>query len=324
MTIGRRSLVLATPLWLTSQPTASADSDVRVWRIGVLLHNIVFERFRLRSVMAELGLVEGRNLQWVVRSSQGQAERLSALADELVIAKVDLIVAPNNMEIQAAMRATATIPIVMMYATAPVETGLVASLAHPGGNVTGTCTNVPEMAGKMIEVMHQLVPRMSRMAYLFEPDYPGIALYQRAGERAAAALRIRFDAVAVRKAEDFDAAFTTLDRERPDALLVSMTGPVLGAFRSVIHYAAARRLPAIYSTTTPVPEGGLVAYAFDPVALARRTASIVDRLLKGAKPRETPIEEPAEFRLAINLKTAAALGLTVPPAILLQAKEVVQ
>jgi putative ABC transport system substrate-binding protein len=320
----RRPIALAAPLLLASRSPLLAQPAGRLWRIGVLLHNIVFERFRLRSVISDVGLQEGRHFEWVVRSSGGQADRLDALAAELVASGVDLIVAPNNLEIQAAMRATRTIPIVMMYATAPVETGLVAALARPGGNVTGTTTNVPEMAGKMIEVMHDLLPRMARMTYLYEPDYPGMPLYQRAAERAAAVLRIRLEGLAVRVPGDLDAALATLEREQPDAILVSMTGPLLGGFRRVISFAAAHRLPAIYSTTSPIAEGGLLAYAFDSVALVRRTSAIVDKVLRGARPADIPVEEPATFQLAINLKTAAAMGLTVPPTFLLRATEVVR
>lgn len=319
MHMHRRSVVAAGAAML-STPRALLAQPAKVWRIGVLLHDIRFENFRLRTMVGEVGLEEGRNFQWEVRSTGGQLDRLDSLAAELVAAKVDLIVAPNNSEIQAAKRATQTIPIVMMYAASPVESGLVASLARPGGNVTGTSTSAPELTGKMVEVLRDLLPRINRIAVLYEPDYPGMPAYQRSGERAAAAFGFKLETLAVRAPADVDSAFRLLERNRPDAIMVSMTGPVMLNWRRIVAFAAAERLPAIYSVGVPVSGGGLISYGPNFVALVRRTAVIVSKILKGTGPAEIPVEEPAEFELTINMKTANALGLTVPQALLMRAK----
>lgn len=321
--LSRRMLLLVGAL--AAPPTGlRAQSGGKVWRVGVLLNTIRFERLTLRQVLGEVGLEEGRNLQFEVRSAQGKPERLDALAAELVAAKVDAIVAATNTEIEAAKRATRTIPILMLFATAPVELGLVASLARPGGNVTGTTTNAPELATKMVEVLRDLLPRMKRLAYLNEPDYPGIALYERATERAAKAYDLRLTPIGVRSSADIDAAFIRLEREAPDALLVSMTGPVTESYRRIVAFTAERRLPAVYSAAFPVRDGGLIAYSADFVALSRRSAAMLAQLLKGASPAEIPIEEPSMFELVVNLKTASALGIAVPTPLLLLASEVIR
>jgi putative ABC transport system substrate-binding protein len=303
---------------------AFAQAAGKVWRIGVLLHNFRFERLRLPALLPEIGLEEGRNLVFEVRSTEGQLDRLDRLAAELVAAKVDLIVAPNNTEILAAKRATPTIPILMLFAAAPVETGLVASLARPGGNVTGTTTNAPELTGKMVEVMHDMLPRMTRIAFLNEPDYPGMPLYQYWAERAAAAYAITARTLAVRAPADIDEALKSLERLRPDAVLVATTGTIIGNYRRIVEFMAAQRLPAIYSTSGPVRDGGLVAYSPSFAALARRNVAMVDKILKGTRPADIPVEEPAEFELVINLKTAKALGMAIADSILMRATEVIR
>lgn len=301
-----------------------AQGGAKVWRVGVLLHTLRFERLLLRQVLGEVGLEEGRNLQYEVRSAQGKPDRLDALAAELVAARVDAIVAATNAEIEAAKRATRTIPILMLYASAPVELGLVASLARPGGNVTGTATNAPELATKMVEVLRDLLPRMRRLAYLYEPDYPGIALYERATVRAAKVYDLRLMPIAVQSAADIDAAFARLEREAPEAVLVSMTGPLIESYRRIVAFSAERRLPALYSAAFPVRDGGLIAYSPDFVALARRNAAMLMQLLKGISPAEIPVEEPSVFELVVNLKTAGALGILVPASLLLRASEVIR
>jgi putative ABC transport system substrate-binding protein len=309
--------VLAVPLWSVAQVPS------RRWRVGVLLHNFRLERLRFRELMPEIGLVEGRNLVYEVRSSEGRADHLDALATELVAAGVDVIVAPNNPEIQAAMRATRTIPILMLYAAAPVETGLVASLARPGGNVTGTTTNAPELAGKMVELLHDLLPHLRRIALLYEPDYPGMALYRQSSGRAAAALRLETQDATVDSAAGLDAALRSIERSRPDAVLVATTGIVVAQHRRIVEFMAAQRMPAIYSTPFAVRAGGLVSYAPDFLALARRSVAILGKILEGVRPAEIPVEQPAEFELVLNLGTARALGLAVPKLVLLRATEII-
>jgi putative ABC transport system substrate-binding protein len=324
MDIRRRPLIVAGMAAWAAPAVSTAQPAARVWRIGALLHGIRFERLRVRTLLGEVGLEEGRNLQWEVRSTQGQEDRLDALAAELVAAKVDLIVAPSNPEALAAKRATQAIPIVMMYASAPVETGLVASLARPGGNVTGTTTNAPELAGKMVEVMRDLLPRMARIAFLNEPDYPGMPMYQRSADRAAEAMGIKAETLHVRSPADLDAALRNPERRRPDALLVATTGLIVAQYRRILEFTAAQKLPAIWSASFPVPDGGLVAYSPNVVALARRNAAMIDRIFKGTRPADIPVEEPAEFELVLNAKTAKVLGLTIPSSILMRASTVIE
>lgn len=324
MDANRRSVIAAGAALLSVADVVFAQTSGKVWRIGVLLHNFRFERLRLRALLPEIGLEEGRNLVFEVRSTQGQLDRLDSLAAELVAAKVDLIVALNNTEILAAKRATPTIPILMLYAAAPVETGLVASLARPGGNVTGTTTNAPELAGKMVEVMRDMLPRMTRIAFLNEPDYPGMPLYQRSAERASAAYGITAQTLAVRAPADIDEALKSLERQRPDAVLVATTGTIVGNYRRIVEFMAVQRLPAIYSSSFAVQDGGLVSYSPNFAAMARRNLAMVDKIFKGTRPADIPVEEPAEFELVINLKTAKALGLAVANSILMRATEVIQ
>jgi putative ABC transport system substrate-binding protein len=324
MSSQRRSVIAAGTAVLAAPRALFAQTPPKVWRFGALLHGIRFERLRLRKLLPDVGLEEGRNLQWEVRSSEGQAERLDALAAELVAAKVDLIVAPGNPEVQAARRATQTIPILMMFASSPVETGLVASLARPGGNVTGTSTNAPESAGKMVEVMRDLLPRMRRIVWLREPDYPGIGMYQRFAEQAAAALGLKSEMLDVRSPADLEQALRTLEGRPPDALAVATTGLLVAQYRRVRDFAAAQKLPTLWSASFPVFDGGLIAYSPNFVAMARRNAAQIDKILKGTRPAEIPVEEPAEFELVINLKTAKALGLAVSQTLLMRAGQVIE
>ena len=325
--MNRRNVVFAS-LGIGCAPISAWTQQIgKVWRIGVLLHNIRWENSFdswVKNPLKELGYEEGRNLQFELRSSQGQQSRLDGLAAELVAAKVDLILAPLNDEIQAARKATSTIPVVMMYGTAPVEVGLIASLARPGGNVTGTTTNAPELSGKMIEVVRDAVPRLRRLTSLADADYPGMALYGVQMERAAAALGIKVVFRNVRSVEDLDMALQEIERNRPDAISVGMTGAILANVRRVIEFAASRRVPAIYSIKSPVLYGGLMSYSADFGVMVKRNAWMIDRIFKGAKPADIPVEEPRQFELVINLKTAKALGLTIPQALLLRADEVIQ
>jgi putative ABC transport system substrate-binding protein len=324
----RRAFIDALAAGLLAAPLAAwAQPASKVYRIGVLLSDIPWGRlalFFLRTPLHHLGYDEGRNLVFEVRSAQGHKDRLAALAAELIAHKVDLIVAPLNPEILAAKRATSTIPIVMIFASTPVESGLVASLARPGGNVTGTAVQSPELAGKMLEALRDAVPRLASAACLLEPEYPGIHLYRHQSERAAEAMGIRLTFVHVHTAAELDGALGLIAQDRPDALLVSMTGAIVAQYPRVIDFAARQRLPALYSTKGPVIDGGLMSYAADFAALARRSVAMIDRILKGARPADLPVEQPAKFELVINLRTAKAIGLTIPQSLLLRADEVIQ
>lgn len=319
----RRDAVLAS-LVLGSQPfPVWTQQPGKVWRMGVLSLSIGnLDSFF--SVLAKRGYKVGGNLIVDYKFAQGQVERLPALAAELVAAKPDLLLGPLNVDVVALKRATQTIPIVMMFAWGPVESGLVASLARPGGNVTGTTTNSFEAAGKMTQVLLETVPGLSSLQWLSDPDYPGMSLARTYGSRAGASKGVKVTHVDVRTVTDLDTALADLRRNRPDALGVAMTGPLLENVNRVIEVAAQLRLPTLYSTSGPVLIGGLMSYGPDFSAVLERIAAMIDKILKGAKPSDMPVEEPAKFQLTINMKTARAMGLVIPQIVLLQATELIE
>ena len=323
--MNRRDTVLAL-LGLCAAPLAlRAQQAPKTYRIGVLSQHIPREKFiAFPAALREIGYVEGQNFVFEYRYAEGREDRLPALAADLVAKQVDLILALVNPEILAAKRATSTIPIVMIYGLTPVESGLVPSLARPGGNVTGTAVEDPEAAGKKLEILRDALPRLARVTVLLEPEYPGMLAYTRATERAAKAMGIRLTLLRVRSLEELEHAFTLITRDRPDALYVAAVGAVISHRARVIEFAALQRLPAIYTVNFVVKEGGLMAYAANQAALLRRTAAIFDRILKGARPADLPVEQPTQFELAINLKTAKTLGLTLPQSLLLRANEVIE
>ena len=306
---------------------AAAEPSSRVYRIG-LLSTIAppASRFPLAALLGELGYQEGRNVEIVRANADGDAGRLPALASGLVAAQVDAIVAMSNGEARAAMQATTTIPIVVVFAILPEQTGLVASLARPGGNVTGTTGVSPEMAGKLMQVIRDALPGARRVAVLVDTQFPGMALYVKESERAAAALGVASTLWPCHTEDELEASLTRLAEpsRRPDALYVVPTGIITLRRARVIEFAARQRLPAIYTIKSAVAEGGLMAYSMDEMALLRRTVSIVDRVLKGAAPTDVPVEQPSKFGLAVNLKAARSLGLTLPASFLLRADEVIE
>lgn len=305
---------------------ARAQLTQKIYRIGVL--SLVVSQARIMTLIApglrDLGYEEGRNIEFYFRHAEGREDQLSHLAADLVANKVDLILAINNPETEAAKRTTSTVPIVMAWTIAPVETGLVTSLARPAGNVTGTTVQSPETAGKMVEVLRDTAHRAKRITRIFEPDYPGMNAYHRATERAAAAMGFSLTGIAARNMSELETALSLIVRDRPDALLVVTTGVIFLQRALIISFAAKQRLPALYTAPQPVLEGGLIYYGADFGALSRRTAAIIDRILKGARPGEIPVEQPTKFELAINLKTAKALGLTIPSSLLLRADRVIE
>lgn len=322
----RRSAVLAVLASSCAAPTGWAQQPIKVWRIGALLHNSTWANIfaLLQNPLRELGYVEGRNLSILTRATEGHADRLDGLASDLVAAGVDLIIAPLNFEVHAAMRATRTIPILMMFASEPVSLGLIRSLARPGGNVTGTTTSTPTTSTKMVEALRDAVPGIKRLAFLAEPEYPGMAAHREQTERAARTLGIQDAYYAVRVLGDLEPSLNAIERERPDGLFVAMTGAILGNVDRVIAFAARLRLPALYSIKYPVKRGGLMSYSPDFDAMARRNAAMIDRVFKGTRPGDIPVEEPSRFELTINLKTARELGLTIPQSLLLRADDVIQ
>ncbi len=310
---------------------AKAQQAAKVPRIGFLTANLAASPHLLeafRQGLRDLGYVEGRNVVIEYRDAEGKLERLPALAAELVALKVDVILAGGTPQAQAAKQATRTLPIVFTAAVEPVTDGLVTSLARPGGNVTGLSFLGSELlVGKRLEQLKQAVPGVSRVAVLWQPGAVG----ERTGkdmlkeaEVAARALGVRLQFVEARGPADFDRAFLEMTRARAGALTV-LPSPMFNIERRrLVDLAAKNRLPAVYPWREGVDAGGLMSYGSDAADLFRRAATYVDKILRGAKPADLPVEQPTKFELVINLKTAKALGLTIPQSLLGRADHVVE
>jgi putative ABC transport system substrate-binding protein len=317
--------LLAAPL------AAEAQQAAKVARIGYLSTNLaanphIQEAFR--QGLRDLGYVEGRNVVIEYRDAEGKPERLPALAAELVALKVDVIVAAaGNHLALAAKQATRTLPIVFAAVTDPVAIGLVTSLARPGGNVTGTSVLSPELVGKRLELLTQAVPGVSRVAVLWLPGALGERTEKdmlKEADVAARALGVRLQFVEARGPADLDRAFSDMTRARAGALTVLPSNMFLREHRRLVDLAAKHRLPAVYTVKEYVDAGGLMAYGPNLADVVRRAATYVDRILKGAKPGDLPVERPKKFELVINLKTARTLGLTIRPSVLSRADQIIE
>jgi putative ABC transport system substrate-binding protein len=278
----------------------------------------------LRDALQELGYVEGKTVRYTGRWAEAKLERLPKFAAELVQLKVDLIVTIGGPASEAAARATATIPIVTAGAGDVVGTGLVASLARPGGNLTGITDQAIELSAKRLEMLKEAVPKAVRVAVLWNADDLAMTLRYREIDRAAHTLGVTIQPLGVREPNDFDAAFSAMVRDRPDALFLVTDSLTILNRRRVLEFAAAYRIPAMYEFSFLVRDGGLMSYGPDLDDSFRRAAFYVDRIFRGAKPGELPVEQPIRFYLVVNLKTARALGLTIPQSILIRADEVIQ
>jgi putative ABC transport system substrate-binding protein len=311
--------ILAAPL------AARAQQAGKIYRIGILetvpASRNVENLEALRKGLRELGYVEGRNLTIEYRSADGAAERFSELATELVDLKVDLIVTRGTPAAKAANDSTGTIPVIMA-AMRPLA--VAASLAHPGGNVTGVTTFSTELTGKRLELLKELVPSLARVALLHNMGNPAAPPEWEETQKAAQSLGLGAKLLDVRTENDLGRALELAVREHVDALVVGADGLVQMHERIIVDLVARERLPATYPAREFVAAGGLLAYAVNYPDLYFRFASFVDKIFKGAKPGDLPVEQPTKFQLSINLKTAKALGLTVPPSVLLRADEVIQ
>ena len=308
---------------------AGAQQAGRMYRVGYLStptrESVEHGLGAFLRTLRGLGWIEGQNLIIEYRWAEGNVDRLPGLAAELVERKVDVIVAPAGSAALAAKNATSSIPIVMIFASDPVETGLVASLRRPGGNITGTTfTPGPEIFGKQLQILKEAVPHASRVAVLSNPADASFALQVRQVEATARSLGIRLQHVDARGPEEFASAFAAMERERADALLVTGTSTFLAHRTRLAELAVKGRLPSMYSFRESVEAGGLMAYAVNMADFVGRSAMYVDKILKGAKPADLPIEQPTKFELIINLKVAKALGITVPQALVARADEVIQ
>jgi putative tryptophan/tyrosine transport system substrate-binding protein len=325
----RRTFIILTGVLFAALRPAHAQRPNGVARIGFLSPaspggwDVRLQAFR--DGLRALGYVEGQNLQLEVRWAEGNLEMLPVLAAELVQLKVDVIVAANSPAVVAARQATRTIPIVMPLSSDPVGDGLVASLAHPGGNITGLSVMSPELGEKRIQLLKELFPKVARaMDVLWNPDYVGMRARFEQAREAAPVVGLTVRSVEVRDTRELNAALDAIIREHPEALLVLVDPLTLSQRARIVDFAAEQRLPAIYESSDFVDVGGLMSYGANGRDQFRRAASYVDKILRGAKPGDLPIEQPTTFELVINMRAAKALGIKFPESILLRADRVVE
>lgn len=324
----RRAFVaaLAAGLLLAPRP-GSGQAPPRVWRIGLLTPSSITPRgplSEMRARLRQMGYVEGRDLRYEIRAANEDYERLPDLAADLVRAGVDLIVAVTPPAIRAAENATSTIPIVMLGGTDPVASLFVASLARPGGNVTGVTTHVPELAARRLEVLRECVPGLRRVGVLANFRNPTSATEARSLEGAARTMALEVQVADARLPEQYPDAFAAFARGGAGTVFVT-ADPVISTNRDrILQLAARHRLPAMYEWREIVEAGGLMSYGPSLGEVHGRLAGYVDRIIKGADPRELPVERPTRFELAVNLKTAGALGFTIPAAVLARAERVIR
>jgi|SRR5690349_1400694 len=315
--------VLVAPILVEAQPARE------VAKIGLLTPSSpagsghLVEAFR--QGIRELGYIEGKTVVLEARYGEGKSERLAQLARELVRWKADVIVTSTDAATAAVRRQTRTTPIVMAFSTDPVGTGFVASLGRPGGNVTGLSNITAELGGKRLELLKDAVPRLSRVAFLWNPDVRGAVLDYKETEARARSLRLKLHSLEIATADDLDQAFATLTGEGVQAFIVAAANIVMFARRAAIaEFAQIHRLASMYAAKEYVDAGGLMSYGASVSDMFRRSALYVDKILKGAKAADLPIEQPTKFELVINLKTAKALGLTIPPSLRARADQVIE
>jgi putative ABC transport system substrate-binding protein len=312
--------------------STDAQRPEKVARVGYLNPGSSSDPLRqhrleaFRQELRELGYVEGQNIAIESRWAEDKYERYPALAADLVRLKMDVIVAVTGLATQAAQQATRTIPIVMSIANDPVGSGLVASLARPGGNVTGISIMASDMVGKQLDLLKEVVPKVSRVAILRNPANPASASNLREAEAAARSLGVRLQALEARNPKEIDSAFAAMTKERAGALLILGDAVFGSQRRQIAELTMKRHLPSLFAQGSReyAEAGGLMVYSANILDLERRAAIYVDKILKGAKPADLPVEQPTKFELVINLKTAKAFGLTIPQSVLGRADEVIQ
>ena len=310
--------LVAWPLVARAQPSG------KIWRIGFIAHR--YEEFYdpLFQGLRDLGYTEGQNLVVERRYAEGRVERFKEFAAEMVQLKVDLIIVVTTPAALAARNETTTIPIVHPAAIDPVGTGLIASLAHPGGNVTGLAVLNAETSAKRLELLREVVPGLSRGAVLWNAANPANTLAWKETEGAGRALGVALQSHEVRGPGEFESAFAMIARQHPDILLVLQDALTLEYRKEIIGFALRERLPSMFVGKLWTEEGGLMSYGDRLPERYRRAAEVVDRILKGAKPADLPVEQPTTFELVVNLKTAKAIGLNLPPAFLARADQVIE
>ena len=324
----RRSFIYAAVGSLMAPVAARAQQAGTVPLIGVLSPFTASDAARwheaLRQGLRELGWIEGKNISIEYRYAEGHADRVPALAAELVRHKVDVIVTSTPTDTLPAKEATRTIPIVMASGTDPVHLGIAGSFARPGGNVTGLAQIVTELAGKRLELLKEIVPNLSQVAVMWNPGGRGSTNNWRELQLPAKTLGLHLRSLETRSLSDFDRAFAEATRAHVGALAIMPDPLFAGNLRQIADLALKSHMPAVFHLREFVDFGGLIAYGPDRTDMFRRAAAYVDKILKGAKPGDLPIERPTKFELVINLKTAKALGITIPQSLLLRADEVIQ
>src|SRR4029077_17176689 len=303
---------------------ARAQSAAKVWRMGFIAHGHESFYDALFEGLREYGYEEGHNLIVERRYAQGQAERFKEFAAEMVRLNVDIIVVVTTPAALALMNATKTIPIVHPNAIDPLNTGLITSLAHPGKNLTGGAQLTAETSAKRLEILKRVVPGLSRAAALWNPANQAIVFSWKETQGAARALGITLQSHEVQGPKDFAAAFATILEERPDALLVLQDAVTMQQRNEIIDFTVQKRLPSMFQEKGWAAAGGLMSYGENLPSIYRRAAYFVDQIFKGAKPADLPVEQAAKFDLVLNLRTAKAIGVTIPDAVLVLADEVIE
>jgi putative ABC transport system substrate-binding protein len=313
---------------LASPLVAQAQQAGKVYRVGFLGNSTAALEANLvgpfREGLRDLGYVEGRNVLIEYRWAEGKYERFPALIAELAALKVDVIVAAGTPAALAVKKATTSIPLVMVAVGDPVGVGLVASLARPGGNITGLTSIAAELEGKRLELLREVIPKLSYIAVLWNPASPFSVVAEKEVQAAAQVLRMRVQSLGVRAPEELEDAFAAIVRERPGALLVLADRLFLHNRARIVNFEAKHRLPGVYAYRELVEAGGLMSFGPSYAGMHRRAAYYVDKILKGSKPADLPVEQPTTFELVINLKAAKALGLTIPSSVLQRADQILQ
>ena len=316
--------VLLVILALVSARLAEAQQPKKVPRIGFVSASRQPWDAAFRQGLRELGYVEGQNIMIDYRYAEGKFERLPDLAGELVRLKVDVIVAGETEAIRAAKQSTSAIPIIMAVTADPVGSGFVASLARPGGNITGLTSLSPDLSGKRLELLKETVTRLARVAVLWNSGNPDNAAQLKETESAANVLGVQLQSIGVRNSNDFDEAFSTITKGRPGALYALGDSLIATSRKRIVDFAANNRLASMFSTRQAVEAGALMSYGTNFLDLFRRAATYVDKILKGAKPADLPVEQPTKFEFVINLKAAEQIGLTIPQSVLYRADKVIR
>jgi putative ABC transport system substrate-binding protein len=325
--VGVASLVALSLTLMLVSSNSEAQEPRKPIRIGVLTLGFAPSTRPIKAFrqgLREHGYVEGRNIALEFRFADGRTDRLAALATELIGLKVDIVVTESNVAALAAKRATQTIPIVMAVAGDPLKAGVVASLARPGGNITGLTLIHPEVSGKRLALLKEAVPKIGLVAVMWNPTNPAALEFLRQTEEASRSVGVQLQAIEVRNPGELTGAFDAVTTARPSALISLGDGMLWSVRTRIVDFALKNRLPGVFPERDFPEAGGLMSYGPDVAANFQRAAVFVDKILKGAKPGDLPIEQPTKFELVINLKTAKALGLAIPPSLLLRADQVIE